>query len=136
MDKNLAIIGGLIVLLICVVLNQSNQFVKASVEQGHEYHATTTGAAFFSATGISKVIQSYPGAFGSFIVGSTGTGIVTIYDATTSNALLRTNTATTTLGVIDTSKAVGTYTFDVIAQFGILAETNNLAIGSTTITTR
>lgn len=128
---------SIIVLLVSVYTSFNKpEKVIGSVAQGNECEATTTITSFFGATGITKQLRSGPGALCNVNVMSTGTGIITIYDATTSNALLRTNTATTTLAAIDTSKSVVSFQFDIVAHYGVLVETNNLAVGSTSISVR
>ena len=110
---------------------------KPSVVQGSVdfefagYYSTTTrevtGAIL---TNLSR-IKNGSGVFGSIVVTGANTGMINIYDATTTNKNLRTKTATTTLVSIPASMAAGTYTFDIIFNNGLIYEYSGLAPTST-----
>lgn len=103
-----------------------------SVSFGSEYQSTTTSQTFAVAPAF-KLLVDGSGTLGSLIVTTTGTGVINIYDATTT-----TNGAiygTTTLAKLTTS-AAGTYTFDTVFNTGLLIETVGTNTGSTTITYR
>ena len=114
-------------------LNQPEQPIS-SVAYNSEYHATTTlGSA------LVPVIKTGVGTLGSVIQTITGTAPLTIYDATTTNANLRTITATTSLPVLayfGASPTVGTYTFDEVFYNGLIAVWGTGTISTTTITWR
>jgi len=104
----------------------------SGVSFGSEYQSTTTSATFAVAPAF-KLLVDGSGTLGSLIVTTTGTGVINIYDATTT-----TNGAiygTTTLAKLTTS-AAGTYTFDTVFNTGLLVETVGTNTGSTTITYR
>lgn len=102
-----------------------------SVTDDGVYNATSTSAAF----GLSKVLKTGQGVFGSVVITGTGPGAVTLYDATTTNALLRTKVATTTLANFQTTATPGTYTFDVAFVEGLIVDFGG-GTGTTTITWR
>ena len=113
-----------------------------SVTVGNEYTATTTSGMVNSPIGPNgRVIKTGSGALGSVILASTGLAGFTLYDATTTNILLRNgNAATSSILIADFPAAatIGTYTFDTTFNHGLLlATTTNAAImGTTTITWR
>ena len=97
------------------------QNAVGSVAVSNEYHATTTGA--FQGMSAISVIKEGNGAFGSVVITSTNTGSMTFYDATTTNITKRTgNVATSSilLAEFQASPTVGTYTFDVNFDAGLL----------------
>lgn len=104
---------------------------SASVSQGSDYQGTTTSSIFPSI----QTLSQNGGALGSVVITAVGAGFFTIYDATTTDATKRSNTATTTLASFPTSAAVGTYTFDEISRWGITVVYSG-AIGTSTITWR
>lgn len=109
--------------------------VEASVNYGHEYQGTTTSTGRFPTL---ATIKTGSGSLGSVIITGAATGIVHIYDATTTNVSLRTgNKATSTiyLASFPTSAATGTYTFDRNVFDGIIVETIG-TMPTTTITFR
>lgn len=108
--------------------------VHGSVVQGSEYQGTTTPVGGFLTIGM--VATTSEGAFGSVVITNVGTASFTLYDATTSDATQRTNKATTTLAVFPASATVGTYTFDEIVRYGILAVFGAGTQATTTITYR
>ena len=123
----LGIILGMI--LLAVVLSQKSY---GSVSVTDEYNATTTSATFLVAPDF-KLIKSGQGTFGSLVVTTTGTGVINVYDATTTvNGGIY---GTTTLASLTTS-AAGTYTFDTVFIRGLVVETVGANTGTTTITYR
>jgi len=122
----IAIISGIFIL----VSNNQNKGI-GSVMQSGEYHATTTSQGRFPS---SVVLQSGYGTLGSVIITGATTGIINLYDATTTDVTKRTgNTATSTLYIatLPASTAAGTYTFDTSFYTGLLVE----IIGTTPTTT-
>jgi hypothetical protein len=104
-----------------------------SVAQSNEYRATPLKAGATQ----GAVIKSTPGALGSVVITGAQAGVITIYNATTTNVNFRAG-ATSTLPVlasIPASTAAGTYTYDVVATDGIVYETSG-TIPTSTITTR
>lgn len=113
-------LGGAMLLLSLIFLQKPPQVAIGSVSQGGDYHATTTVAVGFLN---NTPLVVGPGAFGSLIITGVNTGIINLYDATTTNGLLRTVSATSSLTLLATfpaSTATGTYTFDEIFQQGLL----------------
>ncbi len=123
----------LVVLSVVIILiSTKNEPAYGSVVQGSDYHSTTTDGTFTSA----KLIQSGGGALGSVTITTAGTGKLTLYDATTTNASLRTKTATTTLANFNITTTVGTYTFDAIFYDGLIVEFTGTNVASSSITYR
>ena len=94
--------------------------VEASSVQGNDYTATTTFA--LSATA-ERLLKTGPGSLGSVVITGKNTGLMTFYNATTSNVNNRTGQkATTTILIADfpTNAPEGTYTFDSIVTDGLL----------------
>lgn len=104
--------------------------VIGSVTQGGEYHSTSTTPSSF------KVLDTGPGILGSVTITTAGNDTVALYDATTSNASLRTLSATTTLAFFQTTATVGTYVFDATFYTGLLVQVSGGNVASTTITFR
>jgi hypothetical protein len=132
--NTLLIIGGIMIIIAGIIgyqLNQPDQFIS-SVQRGGEYHANSNVV-----TSVSGVISANPATLGSVIITGTG-GEMTIYDATSTNATLRTVSATTSLPILanfPASTAVGTYTFDVRSSYGLLKVIDGVS-GTSTLTWR
>lgn len=146
--KILYVIGGIILIgaAVWLVLNYvPTEEPLSSVPMANEYHSTSTGING-KAWEMINTLDTGNGAFGSVVITTAGTGKVTFYDATTSNAYLRpisANASTTTssidvLATFGTTATIGTYVFDVIYQKGILMvwEGTKALLGTTTITYR
>ena len=130
--------------LIIVVIIGVSLFIKSDVKQKlgsvgvtSEYNATTTKDSTAFAP---QVLKASAGTLGSVITTITGTGTLTLYDATTTNVNLRTNnTATSALPILayfGVSPTVGTYTFDEIFNRGLIAVWGTGTVSSSTITWR
>ena len=109
-----------------------------SVGVTSEYNSTTTAS-----TGLNWFLaKKGAGAFGSFILSVPLTSSVTIYDATTTNKLLRNSLGTSSmvkLAAIPAGYSTTTmaYVFDSVFNNGLLVVFDAAnAIGSTTITWR
>lgn len=112
-----------------------------SVSVSSEYHATSTAAnSVFGATITNDtLVVSGPGTLGSVVITGANTGVINIYNATTTNVSQRTgNTATSTilLASIPASAAAGTYTFDLLFTDGLFVDLNGGIMPTTTITFR
>jgi hypothetical protein len=105
-----------------------------AVTQGNDYYGTTTLVSNLAG---QKLLKGGYGALGSITVTKAGAAgsWMSFYDATTSAATARVNTATTTLATIPTDLAAGTYIFDVNFNYGLLVDFST-AQGTTTITWR
>lgn len=102
-----------------VLISRPQTVSFGSVNRGNEYTSTTTRN--FSGTALTtRVLTTDPGALGSITITGANTGIIRIYDATTTGA--HSDHATTTLAEIPASAAAGTYVFDVISTRGLVFE--------------
>lgn len=108
--------------------------VVSGVTVGNEYN-------YVSVTPVSSapaMLKTGPGAFGSFIISTAGTGRLILYDATTTQSTLRTIQATSSLPIVATiepSQAVGDYVYDVVFNGGLLIDYVGTQ-GTSTITYR
>ena len=139
--KTKVFLGVGVAIILVLILSSSGKPVSnfGSVAVSSEYIATTTAATASSQYGQinPNVLRAGPGVLGQVVVlvaGSAG-GAIEIYDATTTNVNARTGQIATTsllLASIPSNLAVGTYTFDAVARYGILTMTYG-TIGTTTI---
>lgn len=113
-----------------IFLSHNPQQAQASVSLGNDYIATSTRLAI---TGVAmaspQLIATGNGTFGSVTIEGAGTGVMNIYDGTTTSN--HTDSATTTLASFPASTAAGTYTFDVRYVRGIVVEIIGSAATST-----
>lgn len=130
------LIAGAIALLALVFLfTQQPSTALGSVSRASEYQGTTTSQGFFNPE-ISVV--SGNGTLGQVTITGAAAGLISIYDATTSNVNLRTgNKATSTILIASfpASAAVGTYTFDRVFFDGMYVSITG-TIPTSTITYR
>jgi hypothetical protein len=104
------------------------------VSVGHEYNATTTGGQLSGMQAKEALIKNAQGTLGSVVVSGANTGIINLYNATTSNINLRTGqkaTSTILLASFPASVAAGTYVYD--AQFDNLLYVGTGLVPTTTI---
>ena len=112
-----------------------------SVSVTNEYNSTSTGITNWD---MINTLKTGAGTLGSVTITTAGSGKLTLYDATTSNAYLRqisANASTTTSSLVvlaqfaTTASALGTYVFDNIFTKGLLMvwEGTKVTLGSTTI---
>lgn len=104
-----------------------------SVVQNSSYHSTTTRAFNGNAIANGQLIQSGSGDLGSVVITGAGTGIITIYDAT--STITNRQLGTTTLATFPASTAAGTYQFDSQYYYGLVVETSG-SVATSTITYR
>lgn len=104
-----------------------------SVVQNSSYHSTTTRAFNGNAIANGQLIQSGSGDLGSVVITGAGTGIITIYDAT--STVTNRQLGTTTLATFPASTAAGTYQFDSQYYYGLVIETSG-SVATSTITYR
>lgn len=124
-------------MLVLVAARNLAPRADASVAFGNDYQATTTDQTW--TTAIPKVLDSSNGSLGSVVITTTGTGSLTLYDATTTNINLRTGgtaTSTITLANFQITTTAGTYTFDRVFFNGLIAVWTGTNAASTTITYR
>lgn len=115
--------------------------VLGSVALYNEYTATSTAAneAYGALITGDKLIRTGSGTLGSVVVLGANTGIINIYDATTTSVLARAaNRATSTILIasIPASMAAGTYTFDVSYRDGLYFDLVSGVMPTTTVTYR
>lgn len=106
-----------------------------SVARGESYTSIVTSTELATNKDLLKLGS---GLFGSVVVTGAGAGTFEFYDATTTNATLRTITATSSLrrlASFPTNAAVGTYIFDVAFSQGLIVAFTGTQ-GTTTITYR
>jgi hypothetical protein len=122
--------------LVISVLRQPPQMVQGSAITGQEYMSTTTQGSNVA----YAVLKSSSGSLGSVITTITGTGPMTFYDATTSDATKRVGSmATSSLKVLayfGASPTVGNYIFDSVFNDGLLVVWGTGTVSSSTITWR
>lgn len=131
------LLAGAILVLAIVLLFKPFQSVFGSVTISSEYHATSTVSTPGSFP-VEAQLQSYGGSLGSVVITGATTGTINLYDATTSNALLRTpgiSTSTLLVASFPASAPAGTYTFDRALYNGLYIVTTG-TIPTTTITHR
>lgn len=107
-----------------------------SVTVGNEYNATSTPSDALQADG---QIDKGSGTLGSVVITSAGDMIISLLDATTTDATIRPagQKATSTIEIARINTAtVGTYTFDVNYNVGLLLDVVSGTTGTTTITYR
>lgn len=138
MKTLISIISVIVVLMAGTIGFQYSELSQkqpvGSVNTANEYHHTFTGTAGLT----TQLISATPVTLGSVVITGASTGQIVFYNATTTDATKRTTAATTSLPVLanfPVSAAVGTYTFDVFADKGLLV-TWQTAVGTSTITWR
>ena len=113
------IVLGLLIIAGFVYLSPKTPAV-ASVSQGSEYIATTTQTMASSDT-----LNTGVGTFGSVVITGANTGVMTVYDGTT------TAVTNNVLASFPASTVAGTYTFDVRYIKGLLITITGNAATST-----
>lgn len=107
--------------------------VEGSVSFGNSYHSTTTRAFNGTAMANGQLVQTGPGDLGSVVITGAGTGVINIYDATSTGP--HSDYATSTIATFPASTAAGTYTFDAQYYRGLLIEIVG-SVATSTITYR
>lgn len=137
------ILSGLIALLLTgfIVISFYSRPVQGSdFSPSSDYIATSTAASgVYGAITAGELIRSSYGSFGSIIITGANTGVINIYNATTTNVSLRTgNTPTSTilLTSIPANAATGTYTFDAQYTVGLYLDLVSGVMPTSTITYR
>jgi len=105
---------------------------------GQEYIATTTGQTAIYGNTITgtKLVKSGQGALGNIVITGANTGVVNIYDATTTSVLLRAPALATSsilVATLPASLAAGTYLFDHNVRYGVYLELVSGIMPTTTI---
>lgn len=136
---SLGIVAMVAILVVAGVYLTDNRpdFVPGGVTVGNEYTATTTPDGVQEWTDQNIAIGW--GALGSVIITKAGTVDYTLFDATSTGAVLndsRFNRSTQQLARISSGLAVGTYQFDVIYTDGLVMDVTQSGTGTSTITHR
>lgn len=143
--KNFSIIflSVVVVLLIIGNFQYETRQVFSGVSVGSQYQSTTTPTVADQVNlcpARAGMASSTTGILGSVNVVKSGAGELTIYDATTTNASLRNNVATSSLILVDfgTSPTAGSYQLDIEFERGLLIDytTTGTGVSSTTISYR
>jgi len=127
------LIGGLLAMTV-------QDLSLGSVSVGNEYQATSTASSDYLGGFVdSRLIKTGRGTLGSYVVTGAATGIINLYDATTTNADFRAASKATTTLLIATfpaSLAAGVYTFDISFNDGLYLDLYTGVMPTTTITFR
>lgn len=121
----------LLAFAVLALMWQDAQEAEGSIDQGQEYYSTTTYAADPFPERRLKI--GY-GSLGSVVITGAGTGLTSIYDATTTNAAMRAPTKATSsilIAQFPVSAPAGTYTFDASFSDGLLIVSSGLEATST-----
>jgi hypothetical protein len=96
------------------VVGQEQSF--GSISAGSEYNSTTTDTGM-----VDGILKNGSGSVGNVVITKAGAagGVWALYDATTTDAFLRTRAATTTIAVFPTDLVAGTYVFDRYFSTGL-----------------
>lgn len=117
-----------------VVFNKDNTNL-GSVSRGESYQSVVTATEL---TDNKDLLKLGSGVLGSVVITGAASGTFEFYDATTTNATLRTITATSSLrrlASFPTNATAGTYTFDVAYSQGLIVAFKGTQ-GTTTVTYR
>ncbi len=123
-----------------IISTQKPQTVFGSVDLGSDYQSTTTrtaitGIAYSTTTAVTAssvnggFSTAVTGTLGSVVITGKNTGIINIYDAT--STITNTQIGTTTLATFPTNAPEGTYTFDSRFRYGLVIEIVGTAPTST-----
>ncbi len=115
--------------------------VQGSTLQGQEYMATTTAAnSVYGATVTgSTLIRTGSGSLASVIITGANTGVVNLYDATTSDITKRAarlSTSTILIATLPANLVAGTYVFDAVYSNGLYFDLISGSAPTSTITYR
>lgn len=137
-------LAGIITAMIITALffsfyNQTHVALGSTI-QGNDYQATTTaGSSVYGSITGSKLIKTGYGSLGTVVITGANTGIVNIYDATTTDITKRTgNTATATILIasLPASLTTGDYVFDTALSWGLYVDLVSGIMPTTTIAFR
>lgn len=115
--------------------NWQAQPTEASNTYGNDYYSTTTRAAVTGSplAGVT-ILRVGVGSLGSVVITGANTGIINIYDGTTT--LGHADSATNTLATFPASTAAGTYTLDIGYTKGLIIDIPAGLAPTSTITYR
>lgn len=126
----LAIIVGMIVLTATMLTQKSFGSVNDS---SASYNSTTT-RAFPAGTALTSptTLSAGFGSVGSVVITGAATGVIVLYDATTTGP--HSDHATTTIASFPASTAAGTYVLDARYDRGLVYVLEGGTVGTSTIT--
>lgn len=134
--KNISLFVIVILLAVLVYFDLSApKNDLGSVARGNDYSSVVTATGL---TANKDLLKLGSGTFGSVVITGAAAGTFEVYDATTTNATLRTITATSSLrrlASFPTNAAAGTYTFDTAFNQGLIVAFTGTQ-GTTTVTYR
>lgn len=134
-EYSLVLAGFAVALLAGYVLFANSHEALGSVAQTNEYQATSTYPNY-DGTGVRVLRAATGSTFGSYVIAGKNTGLVTFYDATTSDVTQRAaalSTSSILIADFPTNAPEGTYTFDVVTKYGLLMVTSgSVATGTAT----
>ena len=118
---SLAAVAVLFVAFAISSISQTSR-VYGSISTGEEYQATTTFAGHTDTDGV-RLLKTGQGSLNAVVITGDNTGLISIYNATTSDVTQRAaNKASSTILIADfpASAPEGTYTFDAAFTDGLL----------------
>lgn len=130
---------GITLSIFALVLTQGKNLNFGSVSQASEYIATTTKKSTDGTNNLASygLINECTQTLGSVIITGANTGVINIYDATTTGAHSNYATTSSQIAHIPASAAAGTYTFDARSVTGgLVFELVSGNMPTTTITCR
>lgn len=129
------LLAAAIAMLAIVLLTKPLDTVVGSVERASEYHGTTTSQGRFLT---DVVLLDNDGTLGSVVITGAAAGVINLYDATTTDPAQREasmSSSSILVATIPASAAAGTYVFDRVLRYGLVANITG-TIPTTTITFR
>ena len=131
----LSILALIVLVGVGVGYLSSTKDVSASVAVTGEYNGTSTRTYNGVPIPAVTLLKTGQGTLGSIVITGANTGIINIYDGT--STVTNVQWSTTTLVSIPASAAAGTYTFDINFTKGLLYTVSAVATAPTsTITWR
>jgi len=127
----------LVLIISLIVVNTTNKKV-GSVNVGGEYRSKVLDQYSSTHSNSYYYFKKSSGTLGSIILNATGSGYSIFYDATTTDATLRNNVATSSLdvlAVIVNNQPAGVYVYDITFKNGLLGVLSS-TLATTTITWR
>jgi hypothetical protein len=128
------IVGAVLTLLALFGINVGQQTLSG-VSVGSEYNATTTramtGGVALAAPAFRTIVSDSRATLGSVVIASTTAATIRLWNATST-----TDSASTSIASFPASVAAGTYTFDSIADRGLIVELGTGFAGDYIITSR
>lgn len=133
-----ALVLGLSIIVGSFILQPKQNF--GAVVTGSEYTSTSTAqnSVYGAITGPGRIKSGF-GSLGTIVITGANTGIINLYDATTTDVTKRTgNVATSTILIasIPSSLVAGDYVYDVSLSYGLYLDLVSGNMPTTTISYR